>query len=161
MLESCTCGEAHPHEVMRRSTSDGIDICLWSDGMITGAMGYRIRGVPAGRPRTTESQRLALRAGRLLLGEVCLYDRAELGAVYAAARKAAAKDGLPGTLRAEIRKAEKRPAQIPIAWTVLATDRDGKARERFGRLPRLRWPGRAVFDFCGGSTPCRCATGEG
>lgn len=145
-LEPCTCGDAHPHEVMRRSTANGIHIHLWSDGMVTAAMGYRLLGVPSRRPRTAEAQRLALTAGRLFLDQAQLHDSADLGPVYAAAEKAAREDGLPGTLRRHLAES-KSPI---LLWKILSTDRGGKPVERVAYLPRLLYPGLVVWDFCGG-----------
>lgn len=149
-LRPCSCGGPHPHEVAWRPTLDGVHIHLWSDGPVTGAMGVGLQGIPIVRPRTPEAQHQALVAGRLLLGEVCIYDLSDLPTVYAAARKAAAKDGLPGTMRDEMRRAAGRQPPMRLDWRVLCTDRDGRPRERFAYLPRLRWPGRGVWDFCGG-----------
>ena len=36
---------------------------------------------------------------------------------------------------------------IRPTWDVVSADRDGRPTERVWRLPRLRWPGLAVFDF--------------
>jgi hypothetical protein len=142
----CSCGEPSPHVIARRRTLDGYDVCLWDDGAITGALGYRINGVPMRRPRTEAARALARTAGRLLLGEACIRNLAELGPVYAAAERAAREDGLPGTLRRYLNE-----ARLPtLAWTVLHADRDGRPVERVARLPRLRWPGLVVWDFCGG-----------
>jgi hypothetical protein len=145
----CTCGETEPHIIMRRRTFDGFDVCLWDDGAVTGALGYRLRGVPVRRPRTAEGVTLARTAGALLLGAVCLYNIGELGPVYAAAEKAARLDGLPGTMRSILREA-KAGMHPTLTWTVLHADRDGNPRERVARLPRLRWPALIVWDFCGG-----------
>lgn len=150
MLNPCTCGEAHPHEVARRHTFDGYDVCLWSDGAVTGALGRGLRGVPIARPRTPEAQALALKAGRLLLGEVCLWKAEELGDLYKAAKKAARGSGLPGDVRAEMKRQADAVPPISIVWTVLIADRNGKPTERFGRLPRLLYPGLGIWDFCGG-----------
>lgn len=143
----CSCGEARPHEVARRRTADGVSVLLWSDGPVTGRLGYQIEGVPMARPRSAEGRKLALRAGRLLMGEVCIHDAADLGALYEACRWAAKRGGLPGDVRQRMRSA-RQPAIHP-AWTVLSTDRDGQPTSRVWRLPRLRWPGMAVWDNCG------------
>lgn len=143
---ACTCGDTAPHVIARRHTADGYVVCLWSDGAITGALGTRIRGVPMRRPRTPEAVALARAAGWLLLGEVVIYDLSELGPVYAAAERAARTDGLPGTLRRFL--AEGRAPML--SWSVLHADRNGRPVERVARLPGLRWPGLAVFDFCAG-----------
>lgn len=148
----CSCGNPSDHVVMRRRTFDGIDVYLWDDGAVTGALGYGLRGVPVRRP-TGAAIRRALVAGRLLLGELCIWRAAELGDLYAAARRAADIDGLPGTMRRIMRERRAKadaPATPLLSWAVVATDRDGKPTERVARLPRIRWPGLAVWDFCGG-----------
>ena len=71
-----------------------------------------------------------------------MYDAEELGAFYKACRQATSK----GLTRAHL--PEKAPALRPN-WTLVETDRDGNPVERFWRLPRLQWPGLAVFDYCG------------
>lgn len=147
---SCTCGNPAEHVIMRRRTADGIDVCLWEDGAITGSLGYRLNGVPLRRPRTAAAIATARRAGRLLLGEVCIHDAADLGELYVAAEAAARGDGLPGTMRRIYRKRQERRALPPLAWKVTSTDRNGQPTERQAMLPRLRWPGLAVFDYCGG-----------
>lgn len=150
MLSPCSCGETRPHVILRRRTADGIDVCLWDDGVLGGAVGMALRGVPVRRPRTPEAAHHARRAGALLLGEVDLYDAAELPDLYAAAEGAARRDGLPSTLRRLLRERQERQARPPLVWTVRHTDRDGRPTERIARLNRIQWPGLAVFDFCGG-----------
>lgn len=145
----CSCGEAEDHVVMRRNTADGITVCLWSDGGVTGLLGMRLRGVPA-RPRRPD----ALAVGRLFMGEVCLFDQAELGSLYVAAKKARKIDSMPGTVLRLMREAQK-PRRPVLSWHVLETDRDGKPQERVAVLPRLRWPGLAVWDYCGGRNSSR------
>lgn len=138
---TCTCGEPSPHVVMRRSSADGTHLLLWCDGAVTGALGYRLPGCAMVRPRSSAGVALALKAGRLMLGEACLWADTDLPALQRAAARAARTDGLPGTVRRLMRAS---PALRP-AWQVLATDRDGRWRERVWVLPRLRWPGTAVF----------------
>lgn len=146
----CTCGETEPHTIAKRRTADGITVMLWSDGAVTGAFGGRFPGLPVRRPRTVEGANKARRVGRLFLGEVEIYDEAELGELYAAAERASRADGLPGTVRRLFAERRDRPAPITLAWVVTETDRDGRPTERQARLPRLRWPGYHVIDFCGG-----------
>ena len=88
------------------------------------------------RPRTAQSLELALRAGWLTVNEACLYDLAEVPALYESARKVAARGGLPGDLRAEMH----RPAApaILLRWTVLSADRDGRPTCRVATLPIAR-----------------------
>lgn len=146
---TCTCGCAEPHVVMSRMTADGLIVELWSDGPVTGAVGLGLPGIPMRRPRTPEALRVALKAGRLLLGEVCIHDRADLADLYAAAEWAAKRDGLPGTMRARMRAVRERPLLPKLAWVVQSADRDGRPTSRFAMLPRLLYPGRAVVDHCG------------
>lgn len=133
--------------IARRRTADSVGVCLWSDGAISGVLGFKLPGVPMRRPRTAEARDRALCAGWLLLGEVELWDLSEVPALYRAAEKAARGDRLPGTLRDLMAQAEK-PA-IALSWTVTSADRNGRPTERQARLPRLRWPGMAVIDYCG------------
>lgn len=144
----CTCGETKPHIIATRTDLDGLSVTMWDDGAITGALGIGINGVPIRRPKTTEQIEATRRIGRLFMGEVCIYRRAELPGVYAAAERAAKIDGLPGTLRRIMR--ERAAPRFSLKWTVAQTDRDGNPTERVCRLPRLMWPGYVVFDFCGG-----------
>lgn len=143
----CSCSEDRPHEIARRLTADGVGLVLWSDGALAGVLGFKLRGVPMRQPRTPEARDLALRAGWLLLGEVELWDAEEIGDLYRAAERAARRDGLPGTLRALM--AEQARPRLELRWTVTAADRDGRPTERQVHLPRLRWPGWMVIDFCG------------
>lgn len=147
---TCSCGAANAHIIMRRRTADGFEINLWENGAVTGVLGIGFRGVPVRRPKSPEAIAEAKKAGALLLGEVCLYDADELPVVYEAATRAARIDNMPGTLRRLLRKRRARQGRVALRWTVTEADRDGAPRERVCRLPRLRWPGLVVFDFCGG-----------
>jgi hypothetical protein len=156
MLTPCTCGEPHPHVIAERRTLDGHGVELWSDGAILTPFGQRVRGVPMRRPRSPESQRLALRAGALFMGEACITSDDDLGAPYAACVSVAKRDGLPGDVRAEMRAAEAvPPLALKPSWTVVSADSRGCPTERVWTLPRLRWPGMVVFDFCGGPGSAR------
>jgi hypothetical protein len=59
--------------------------------------------VPVARPRTDASRALEVRAARLFLGEVCLHSANDLGPLHKACRWAAARDGLPGTVRSRLK----------------------------------------------------------
>lgn len=147
----CTCGDINPHVIMRRTTADGIEVNLWDDGAITGALGIGFTKVPVARPKTLSAVATARTIGRLMLGEVCLYDQTELPDLYLAARKAASLDQMPGTVRRtfrEIREARNR-LNLKLHWNVSRTDARGKTTERWARLPFIRWPGMYVVDFCG------------
>jgi hypothetical protein len=154
-FEPCTCGEAHPHEVMRRTTADGVSIHLESDGKVLGLMGRSLRDVPVRRPRTAESHRLALKAGRLFMNAVGFYSANEIGKLYADACEAARR-GVE--IRDVQRERENAPPEAPplawtttpLAWTTTRADARGNPTERQARLPRLLWPGMSVVDYCGG-----------
>jgi hypothetical protein len=96
---TCTCGSAYHHVVKSANTADNKRVCLWSDGMVTGLFGHRLSGIPARRGKDAASVQRNLKAGRLLLGDVELYDVSEIGDLYAAAERAAKLDGQPGTMR--------------------------------------------------------------
>ena len=71
----CSCGNRSPHPIARKTTSDGVNVHVWSDGMVTDASiiaGY-LPGV--GRKR--------LPAARLwaFAGEVCLYPVGDLASL--------------------------------------------------------------------------------
>lgn len=98
----CSCGNTaqhRPHVIAERRPADGGCLCLWSDGAITQHLGLAFPGVPVARPRTPVAARAALAAGWLVMGEVELYDASEIPALYAAAKRIAARGGLPGDLR--------------------------------------------------------------
>lgn len=143
---TCGCGNPKPHRLAARETSDGKRVELWSTGAVTGGMGFALDGVPIARPRSAEARTVALRAGWLLIGEVELWDRAEVPALYAACRRVAARGGEPGDVRAAM--AAKAP-HIPIRWEVLQADRDGETTCRVGTLPRLMWAGVGVWHESG------------
>lgn len=144
----CTCGQPSPHIIATRTSADGLTVHQWDNGSLTGVMGYRLPGVPIRQPRTPEAEHRTRVAGRLFCGEVCLWDREDFAVLYAACEYAAARDGLPGTVRARLRALRHAPPRRH--WTVTHTDRDGRPTERVCRLPALRWPGMAVWDYCGG-----------
>lgn len=146
----CTCGEPSPHVIMYRTTADGFHVLCWDDGAITGALGAGLTGVPVARPRTPEAIDRTRTIGRLFMGEVCIHDLADLPELHRACVRAAALDRMPGTVRRIIRERRELAGLPRLVWTVQHADRDGRPTERFCRLPRLRWPGLVVFDFCGG-----------
>lgn len=134
---SCSCGNAATHQMARRTTGDGVDVVLWSDGSVTGRLGYALPGVPLRRGDVS--------AGWMLLSEACLYDADELGSLYDACFWAARRGLSVGAARGRLRRRRLYPT-----WQVLRADRDGRPRERVWRLPRLRWPGLVVWDYCSG-----------
>lgn len=151
MLPICTCGCTEPHVIATRRTADGYTVQAWSDGPVTAALGMGIRGLPIVRPRTAEALDTAKSAASLFMGEVSLWDLAEAPALYAACRKVAAAGGLPGDVRAEMRRRRERAevAAKPLCWVVEATHPDGSVKRRSARLPRLLYAGLWVIDYCG------------
>lgn len=150
MSPTCSCGDARPHEIARRRTADDATVVLWSDGAVTGRLGYALPGVPIARPKTAEAIERSLRAGWMLADEVCLYEANEIAALYDACRWAAAR-GL-GISAARARLADLSKARLTPAWEILRVDRDGRPTERVWRLPRLLWPGVVVWDYCTGTS---------
>jgi hypothetical protein len=142
---ACTCGNTKPHVIARRSTSDGKHVCLWDDGQLTWALGYSIKG--GMNPKTDEQRDRARTVGRLVLGEVELFTAAEVSELIAAARWAAARDGLPGTVRKRLADQRRKAALPKPMWRTMSTDRNGKPTERVWVLPRLSpWRDHAVWD---------------
>ena len=140
----CSCGEKGPHVIMRRVTVDGAEVLLWDNGAVTGPLGYALAGVPIARPRTPEAVEAARTAGRLVMDEVSLLDADELPAFYRASRSAG------GDRAAMWRKARPDAPPCRLVWATLHTDPRGNPTERVASLPRLKWPGLKVWDFCGG-----------
>ena len=141
----CTCGDPRPHTVMERQTFDGAYLELWHSGELTGRGGYGFPGVPIVRPRDEAARLLALDAGRLAIRESELFYADDVPALYAAARRLAARNpsALPGDLRAAM--ADHDVPRIPIRWEVIAADNQDRTTVRIGHLPRLRWAGVAVW----------------
>lgn len=131
----------------RRQTADGVRVELWTDGTVTGLLGRQIRDVPMSRDPGV---------GWAVAGAVELYDADELPLLYRACRRVVRAGGPTGVtpIGAAFEELCLRRS-VPFAWTVLHADRDGKPTERVSRLPRLRWPGLVVFDFCGGPHSAR------
>jgi len=162
-LSPCTCGEAHPHEVARRWTVDGISVHLESDGKLLGWGGRSLSGIPIRRPRTPESHRAALAAGWMFMRWISVYAFPEASRLYAdcveAVRRGTDLHGLKALREADKQAPTPRAArptdQPPLAWFVVSADSRGKPTERHARLPRLRWPGLAVIDHCGGAGSSR------
>lgn len=141
---TCPCGKTKPHAVAHRETADGLRVELWDDGAVTGGNGYGLDGVPVARPRTPEALSVSRAAGWLFVGEVSLWERADLGALYAACRKVAVKGGLPGDVRA----AMAAPVELPpvkLHWDIRETDNHGDTTLRVAQLPRMLWPGMVVW----------------
>jgi hypothetical protein len=129
----------------RRKTADAKDVVLWSDGSLTwGRMGTVIKG--SAHARTPAQIRDALAAGWLALGDVELYDAAEVPKLMAAARKVAARGGTPGDLRSAFGASASREERLTPIWTTLETDRAGNPTLRIWKLPRLLYGNLAVWD---------------
>lgn len=88
---TCSCGEKGPHIIARRRTMDGVEIEFWSDGGVTGRLGI----YPKGLGPTRGSSGTHLRAPQLIMGDVCLYDWAEIGPLVKAARRALTQSSFP------------------------------------------------------------------
>lgn len=84
----CSCGVAEDHVVGRRRTADGYQVALWSDGALTlgFAHQYAIRGARG------PARHVALSAGWSVLGDVELYDAAEVRDLAHQRRRAARRE---------------------------------------------------------------------
>lgn len=145
-LNSCTCGNDQPHIVARRRTADDVAVEIWHDGAITGRAGRALPNVPIARPRTEAGRLVAVAAASLVAGEIELYEVTEVPRLVACAKRVAARNGLPGDLRAAF--AKESPV-LRLVWQVYATDRDGTPTVRVAKLDRIRWPGLVVWHECG------------
>lgn len=133
--------------VARRRTADDVQVLIWSDGAVTGVLGRALPGVSLPRRRSPADTALAVRAAWLVAGDVEVYDASEVPALVRAARKTAAGDGMPGTMRAHAARLLQPRGFRPV-FEVRHTDARGVPTERVAHLPRLRWPGLAVLDEC-------------
>ena len=134
----CSCGERENHILASRKTSDGMNVCLWSDGSIAGRFGHQIAGIPLSRPRTHEQHSAALEAGWMFIREVALFSLAELPDLHKASRKASSWADM------YLRFERMQQPRICLTWHTYATDRDGKPTVRVARLG-LRWPRMVVW----------------
>lgn len=139
---------SNPTRLASRRTADGRTIELWDDGTIAGAMGFAFPGVSMARPRSEATRAIALAAGWMLLGDAEIWDASEIPAFWAACKWATKRGRTVGEARE--RALETLLPKLTPAWTVIRADRDGRATERVWRLPRLRWPGLAVWDHVSG-----------
>lgn len=135
--------------IAKRSTADGKHVLLWNDGTLTWALYNTIKGSPW--PRTDAQIREALKAGWLVMGEVELYDAAEVPRLIEVARKIARRGGTPGDLRSAFAKS----SPLKPHWVVQETDRDGRPTVRVWRLPRISHPGVVIWDEIRGSRGAR------
>jgi hypothetical protein len=133
-----------PEVVAKRKTADGKRVVLWSDGSISGRMGYQLKGVPM-----TKNPLTPRGVGWLFMSEVELYDSSELSKLYKAAKKVAKRGGNPGDVRREVGKLLKKgkaPKRPKIRWEVTQTDARGNPIERVWVPSRFQWPGIVVYD---------------
>lgn len=146
-MTGCSCGEPHPHTIATRRSFDNVRVDLDSDGAIW-INGQRTSTTGAAPVRTDAALARCRQVGRLVLDNACILTAAEVTDLY---RRGRALAKPPESMRdLEAALAPKAPAPITLIWTVLSADRDGNATERVCSLPRMRWPGLVVFDFCGG-----------
>jgi hypothetical protein len=96
--------------------------------------------------KTPAQVEAALHAGWLVLGDVELYDAAEVPKLIAVARKTAAQGGVPGEMRTALAKAESREDRLTPMWTTIEADRAGNPLVRVWKLPRLLYGGLSVWD---------------
>ena len=73
-------------KMARRTLSDGKDVILWSDGVITFAMGFGIREIGVVHEKWSREADVA--AGWAFMGEACLFDSQEAPVAIKAIRKA-------------------------------------------------------------------------
>ena len=128
--------------IATRKTSDNVTLRLHADGMLTLGLLVPVRG--CGRSRSEKGRQTALTAGWLVMGAAELYSRDEIPTLLKAARWAAERDGLPGTMRA--RFAHLMAPRANPHWTVLSADRNGTPTERVWVIRLGPWSRHAVFD---------------
>jgi hypothetical protein len=127
-----------PEVIASRRTFDNKTVQLWSDGMITWAFGQYIRGAP---------RKPGLDVGWAVLGEVEIVDSDDVPLLI----KAAQKGGLPGEIRSRfhaMKRREETHSEVPaihLDWQTIDTDRDGRVTARVAVLPRLMYPGLAIW----------------
>lgn len=147
LTTGCSCGELHPHTIMTRRTYDNRRVDLDSDGSLW-IDSQRSPDLGAAPVRSDAAIERARAVGWLVMGYACILDAAEVSDLY---RRGRALPRAPGSMRdLQAALAPKPGAPVSLFWTVMSADRDGKPTERVCSLPRMRWPGLVVFDFCGG-----------
>lgn len=139
---TCSCGlrsrGSESHVIARRTTDDGIMIKLWSDGCVTSG----INTIVAQGARTDAAVELYVRAGRMVMDWVSIYDFDDVHPLVEAARWAAKRGLDHSAMRARLNRA----APLKPIWTTTATDRDGKPTEQWCVLSRMEWLGLADED---------------
>jgi len=83
----CTCGVEKTHKIWRTATADGKDVVGWSDGDVTWAFGYAIRGV--GLAHSSATAGADLRASWALRENVGMLDANEVATAFNALRRVA------------------------------------------------------------------------
>jgi hypothetical protein len=133
--------------IAKRQTADHKTVMLWSDGgLTTGMHGHIVR--PGRTPETIEARR---DAGWLVMGWVELYRYEEVPELFEAALWAVRC----GKGSAEMRARMAAPPVLRWVWTTLHADRNGKPTLQVCVLPRLRWPGLAVWRERGKYSVCQ------
>jgi len=138
----CTCGQQDNHRIARRVTADGHDVLFYSDGSVYGCMGI---GRYGSRPRNADRVEVYLRAAWLAAGEVCLYDQHEVRLLVVTARRAVQQITLQPLEYLRMSMAAGNRAPLRPSWTTLETDRNGRPLVQCWVLPRMRWPGLAIW----------------
>lgn len=135
--------------IARKKTADGKSIQLHDDGLVTGAFGFKLKGI--GKSRSPEGRELDRQAGWIVMGDAGLYTLAEMPRVVKAARFA--------VRRQQVRAGFERPLPVfrRLAATLLKTASTGgiagpakavTVRPALGpsrlgaALGRHRWPSR-------------------
>lgn len=137
-MSECSCGNDSVHPVGSRRTSDNVRVTLWSNGKLTEGPGhYYINGLPRDRDA-------AMAVGWLVLADVALYDRDEVGCLVAAAKWAHARGYDAVAMRAKVEKGHALPVIKP-SWTTISANRDGRPTIQAWKLPLLFWPGLCVW----------------
>jgi hypothetical protein len=151
-LPCCSCSDPHPHPIATRRTYDNRLVELDSDGA-RWVNGQRTPDLGAGPVRSADALDRARAVGWLVMSNACILEAAEVSDLYLRGR---ALPRAPGTMR-DLQAAlePKRTAPVLLVWTVLSADSRGKPTERQARLPRMKWPGLVLFDFCGGPGSAR------
>lgn len=108
MKHVCSCGEAEPHVIARRTTADGFMVHVWSDGWLTNRLSERIAKLPA----THAFQRKELWTA---LDLVSLVDWAELKTLAREWRRARGLTGATeATARVEVLRRMAPPKRTPV-----------------------------------------------
>ncbi len=79
----CSCGNPDPHPIARKQTADGVNVHVWSDGLVTDA------SIVAGYLPDVGRKRLPAARLWAFAGEVWLYTLAELPGLVTEHQRAA------------------------------------------------------------------------